>query len=96
VLERSVEDGEARCQQLAADTLSAAGAERAARAALAAAREGAAAAERALQQQTRRLHALEGIRLQDVQVCRRHALVEVHGHLVNGLFVVHGHAFLCM
>lgn len=63
-----MDDGESRCQQLQRDALSAAGSERATRQALGRAHEQAAAAERALQQQTRRLRALEGMRLQDIQV----------------------------
>lgn len=68
VLEHAVEDGEARCLALRRDAAAAADAERRARQAAAGAHEAAGAAERALQQQTRRLHALEGMRLQDVQV----------------------------
>lgn len=68
VLEASVRDTEDRCAALQRDALACADSERRARASLAAARGEAAAAERALQQQTRRLQALEGLRLQDVQV----------------------------
>jgi hypothetical protein len=71
VLEHAVQDSEARCKQLQRDVLAAADAERAARHALAAAHEQAGLAERALQQQTRRLQALEGMRLQDLQVAGR-------------------------
>ncbi len=68
VLEHSVQDSEARCQSLQRDALAAANAERGARQALTAAHEQAGLAERALQQQTRRLHALEALRLQDIRV----------------------------
>lgn len=68
MLEHAVDDGEERCEALRREALLAAEAERAARRAAADAHEAAAMAERALQQQTRRLHALEGMRLQDVRV----------------------------
>jgi len=71
VLEHSVNEGEAQCKALQRDTLAAADAERIARQALAAAHEQAGLAERALQQQTRRLHTLEGMRLQDITVSAR-------------------------
>jgi hypothetical protein len=64
-----VYDCERRSKQLLDDALAAQQHERDARQALASAREGQAAVERALQQQTQRLLAAERMRLTDLKVC---------------------------